>query len=386
MDMPMQQLKYDHRYPLVSDLREKARRRIPGFAFEYLDGGCNEETNLRRNISDLQSVILAPQYLKAYEGPSLKTALFGQEYDAPFGVAPVGLQGLIWPDSARLLASAAHRHNLPFVLSTVSTASIEDIAELTQGRAWFQLYHPKEPRLRDALLTRAHEAGLSVLVVLADVPTFSYRPREIRNGLSLPPRPSFRNLWQVLRSPVWAYETLRFGRPGFATLAPYLPKKLSLKHLGQFMNNTFDGRLHHDRLAALRNQWKGKLVLKGVAHTADVEKAIALGLDGIIVSNHGGRQLDPGPSALASLQQIGPNAKGKITVMMDSGLRSGPDIARALACGAESVFLGRAFMYGVGALGPKGGHQVASILKIQLRQVLEQLGCSHPTLLKEHLG
>jgi len=362
------------KYPSIEALQERARRRIPGFAMDYLEGGCNEEVNLRRNTEDIRTVQLIPQYLKPYSGADLSTELFGHTYAAPFGVSPIGLQGLMWPRASEILAKAAYEHNIPYVLSTVGTASLETIAEITEGHAWFQLYHPKEESLRKALLDRAKAAGYQVLVILSDVPTFGYRAKEIRNGLSLPPRMTTRNVRQILGSPTWALQTLAAGSPTFKTLTPYIPKGLSLRHLGQFMNRTFDGRLNEERIRAIRAEWPGKLVLKGVAHPADVELAIACGLDGMVLANHGGRQLDAGLSSMATLPQISAHYGDQITVMLDSGIRSGPDIARVMASGAKFTFLGRSFMYGVAALGKAGGQQVTAMLKLQLKQVLEQVG------------
>lgn len=368
-------LAYNPKYPSVESLREKARKRTPRFAFEYLDGGCNEEVNLRKNTAEIREVELLPYYLAKHSGADMKTELFGHIYDAPFGIAPVGLQGLIWPNSPEILAKAAFEHNIPFILSTVSTSSIERISEITEGRAWFQLYHPAEDSLRNKLLQRAEAAGCPVLVMLCDVPTFGYRSKEIRNGLAMPPRMTLRNIFQIMGKPNWAIKTLIHGQPSFQTMKPYIPRGMNMHHLGLFMNRTFNGRLNEDKVAAIRDLWKGKLVLKGVASESDTEKAIRLGLDGIIISNHGGRQLDAGPSTISVLKNISAKYKGKIKIMMDSGLRSGPDIARALACGAEFTFLGRTPMYGVTALGKTGGNHTLSILKTQLRQVMEQICC-----------
>lgn len=378
-------LKYDVRYPAIEDLRLKAKRRIPRFAFEYVDGGCNTEINLRRNTKEIRDVQLKPYYLKSYKEASAKTELFGKTYDAPFGVAPIGLQGLIWPQASEILAKAAFEHNIPYILSTVGTASIEKISEITEGNAWFQLYHPKEDSLRDDLLKRAAAAEYPVLVILADVPTFGYRPKEIKNGLAIPPRMTLSNMLQILGSPKWALQTLFAGQPEFKTLTPYIPKGMSLRHLGLFMNKTFNGRLNEEKIKAIRDKWKGKLVLKGVASEEDTEKAIALGVDGIIVSNHGGRQLDAGESTIKPLTQIAKKYKGQIKIMMDSGIRNGPDIASTLASGAEFAFLGRSFMYGVGALGKQGGNHTISILKIQLQQILEQICCERIEDLPNHI-
>jgi L-lactate dehydrogenase (cytochrome) len=376
---------YNSNYPSVDDLRNKAIKRIPRFAFEYLDGGCNEDVNLRKNTDELREVELAQYYLRAYSGVSLKTELFGHVYDAPFGVSPIGLQGLIWPNSPEILAKAAFKHNLPFILSTVTTSSIERISEITEGRSWYQLYHPAEVSLRDDILKRLDAARYPVLVLLSDVPSFGYRPRDIRNGLAMPPRMTLKNILQIMTRPEWALKTLVHGTPGFATLKPYMPKGLNMKQLGAFMNQTFSGRLSHDRVKQIRDKWKGKIVMKGVATEQDVEAAINLGLDGIIVSNHGGRQLDAGQSAIKSMSPIVANYSGKIKIMMDSGIRTGPDIARALASGAEFTFLGRSFMYSVAALGDQGGDHIMGALKTQLYQVMEQVCCTNTADLPKHL-
>ena len=376
---------YDSRYPAIDDLRKKAQRKTPRFAFEYLDGGCNEDVNLYRNTAELREVELKPLYLTRHSGSDMKTELFGHVYDAPFGIAPIGLQGLIWPNSPEILARAAVKHNIPFILSTVTTSPIERIGELTQGKAWYQLYHPAEDSLRDDIIKRLHAAQYDVLVLLCDVPSFGYRPRDIRNGLAMPPRLTLANILQILGKPEWALKTLVHGQPGFATMKRYMPKGLNMKQLGLYMNKTFSGRLNEDKIKAIRDQWKGKLVLKGVASEEDTELAIRLGMDGIIVSNHGGRQLDAGQSAIKPLTSIAKKYKGQIKVMMDSGIRSGPDVARALASGAEFTFLGRTFMYGVSALGNSGGDHTIAILKTQLQQVMEQICCEKTEDFPGHL-
>ena len=363
------------KYPSIHDLRKKAKTKMPKFAFEYLDGGCNNDDNLRKNTSDLRAVELVPEYLKSSVEVSLKTKLFGIEYDAPFGIAPIGLQGLMWPKAPEILAKAAFENNLPFILSTVTTSSIEKISEITEGRAWFQLYYPAKEEVRKDIIDRAAQANCPVLVLLSDVPSFGFRPRDIRNGLAMPPKMSAANFYQILKRPEWALKTLLNGQPEFETLKPYMPKGLNLSQLGKFMDETFDGRLNEERIKPIRDQWKGKIVLKGVASEADIEKAIRLGIDGVIISNHGGRQLDAGQSTIHALQNLKDNYQDKITLMMDSGLRNGPDVARTLAEGASFSFLGRSFMYGVGALGSQGAAHTIDLIKTELIQVMEQIGC-----------
>jgi L-lactate dehydrogenase (cytochrome) len=373
------------KYPSIEDLRARAQQKIPRFAFEYLDGGCNEDVNLHKNTSEIREIELKPYYLTDHTASSMKTELFGHVYDAPFGIAPIGLQGLMWPGSPEILAKAARKHNIPFVLSTVTTADLETIGKLTDGKFWFQLYHPAENSLRDDLLDRAEAAGCEVLCVLCDVPSFGYRPRDIRNGLAMPPKMTFSNILQILGRPEWAIRTLLHGQPEFANMKKYMPKGMNMSALGQYMNQTFSGRVNEAKIAPIRDRWRGKLVLKGVASEEDTAMAIRLGFDGVIVSNHGGRQLDAGQSSVRSMAPIIEKHRGNIRIMLDSGIRSGVDIARVLASGAEFTFLGRSFMYGVAAMGEAGADHVAEILKKQLAQVLDQVCCKTVNDLPDHL-
>ena len=376
---------FNSNYPSVDDLRNLAKRRIPKFAFEYLDGGCNDDVSLCRNTSDIRKVQLQPRYLRNYGTSNIKTSILGMEFDAPVGVAPVGLQGLIWPNAPAILAKAAFNHKIPFILSSVTTMNIEKATELTEGNAWFQLYNPVNDLIRDNIIDRAEAAGCPVLVLLCDVPTFGYRPRDFRNGLALPPKMTLANMLQILSKPSWALNTLIQGQPSFETLKPYTPEGLNLRQLGAFMDKTFSGRLNEEAIKPIRDKWKGKLVLKGVASLQDTEDAIRMGFDGIIVSNHGGRQLDAAQSTIQSLQEISAKYGQQIEIMMDSGLRSGPDIARALACGAKFTFMGRPFLYGVAALGDKGGEHTIGMMKTQFKQVMEQLCCERIEDLPKHL-
>lgn len=376
---------FNPNYPSIESLRQKAKSKIPGFAFDYVDGACNEEINLAKNTKEIRDIELKPYYLREYNGTSMKTELFGETYDAPFGVSPIGLQGLTWPGAPEILAKAAFEHNIPFILSTVSTASIEKIAEITEGKAWFQLYHPAEESLRDDIMERCKTAGIKNFVILGDTPTFGYRNKEIKNGLAIPPRMTLKNILQIMTRPEWAIRTLIHGQPEFATLKKYMEGGMNLRHLALFMNKTFDGRLSEDRIKRIRDKWDGNLILKGVASLEDTKKAIDLGLDGVIVSNHGGRQLDAGQSTIKPTIDIVKEYKGQIKIMMDSGIRTGPDIARTMAAGADFAFLGRSFMYGVGALGKEGGDHTIKILKKQLQQVMDQCCCETPTDFPNHL-
>jgi L-lactate dehydrogenase (cytochrome) len=378
---------YNRQYPSVADLRKKAKQRIPKFAFDYLDGGCNEELNLVRNENDFDNILLKPQYLRVGEEIDMSVELFGRRYSAPFGVSPIGLQGLMWPNAPEILAKAAAKNDIPYTLSTVSTSSIERIAEVSDGKAWFQLYHPTENRLRDDILNRLKAVECPVLVVLVDVPSFGLRYREIKSGLSMPPKMNITNILQTLIRPTWGIQTLKHGIPSFATLKPYMEKGLDMAQLGQFMNRTFTGKVNMEKVKAIRDIWKGPLVLKGIATEEDMEASIQLGVDGVIVSNHGGRQVDAGESSIVSLMKLAssPSYKSKLKIMMDGGIRSGVDLARAHAVGSEFNFMGRPFMYGVGALGEEGGEHTINMFKAHLYQVMQQLTVDNINQLQDRL-
>jgi len=366
---------YNSQFPSVADLRKKAKSRIPKFAFDYLEGGCNEGLNLSRNENDFDNIYLKPNYLRVGGDIDMSVELFGRRYSAPFGVSPIGLQGLMWPNAPEILAKAAAKADIPYTLSTVSTSSIERIAEVSEGKAWFQLYHPTENSLRDDILNRLKAVECPVLVVLVDVPAFGLRYKEIKSGLSIPPKMSINNILQAFARPLWGIKTLQHGIPSFATLKPYMEKGMDMSQLGQFMNKTFTGKVDIEKVAAIRDLWKGPLVLKGIATDEDMQAAIQIGADGVIVSNHGGRQIDAGESSINSLIKLANNPlyKSKLKIMLDGGIRSGVDLARAHAVGSEFNFMGRPFMYGVGALGNEGGDHTINMFKTHLYQIMQQL-------------
>ncbi len=373
------------KYPGVSDLRAKAKTSMPKFAFDYLEGGSNEEYGLAKNINAIREIELRSHLLSSINETSLATTIMGHTYSAPFGIAPIGLQGLMWPKSPEILAKAALDANIPYVLSTVSSSSIERIAQVSEGQAWYQLYNPTKEHVRLDLMKRLKNAGYKNLMITVDVPTFGYRHNDIKNGLSMPPQMNVSNVIQMLKRPRWLVNTLLAGKPEMETLKPYMDKNMPSSELANFMNNTVMGKVDTDSLQLIRDLWPGNLIIKGVISEADVASSIALGADGVVVSNHGARQLDVGEAPIRPLASISKLYGNKIAVMMDSGLRSGPDVACAIASGAQFTFLGRAFVYGVAALGKQGGDHTIDMLKKQLTQLMAQLRCKKISHLPQHL-
>lgn len=362
-------------YQSISDLAKRARRRIPHYAWEYLDCGTGLEECLARNRADFERIVLVPRFLKGQLAPNIETELFGVSHAAPFGIAPVGLAGLIWPKAEIMLANCAARNRLPCVLSTVANETPEVFGPIAGDMAWFQLYPPRDLDLRRDLLTRVRDSGFKVLVVTADVPMSSRRERQERVGLTAPPRITPRMLyWSAIR-PRWALETLMTGPPRFKTLEKYTGAA-QLRQVSKFFSENLGGTLSWDYLKEVRDEWRGPLILKGLLHPRDAEIAIDAGVDGISVSNHGGRQFDGAPSALSVLPEIKRTVNGRAKVIYDSGVRNALDIARAIALGADFVLLGRAFMFGVAAFGEKGGDHVSAILKDELVNIMHQMGCA----------
>ena len=370
--------------PSIDDLERLARRRLPHFAWEYLASGTGAEQALERNRTRLASLTLTPRLLKGPLSPELGTELFGVRHAAPIGIAPIGLSGLIWPGSDLALARLASARSIPHVLSTVGNDPPETIGPIAGDMGWFQLYPPRDPALRDDLVARVARAGFRVLVVTADVPAPSRRERQRRARIRVPPVIGPRLVYEAMRSPRWTSALLRHGLPGFGSLAPYLDET-SIGATAGFVGANLGGTLSFDYLAELREIWDGTLMVKGILHPDDARRCVEVGADAIGVSNHGGRQLDGAPSAIEALPPVVAGLGGRVPVVFDSGVRSGLDVARALALGADFVLCGRAFMFGLGALGPEGATHVLDILVEDLVNVMSQLGCERPSELADRL-
>jgi len=361
-------------YPAIADLERRAAKRIPHFAWEYLVSGTGSERAVGRNTEALNDVALLPRLLKGPLSPSVETSLFGVNYSAPIGIAPVGLTSLIWPGADIALASAAADKKIPYTLSTVGTERPEVVGPAANGMGWFQLYPPRDDTLRRDLIDRAAASGFTTLVVTADVPTASRRERQRRARVRVPPEIGPRLVWQAALHPAWSIGVLKNGLPRFRMLEAYIDKT-SMKSTAGFVGANLGGTLSFEYLAEVRKLWEGPLVVKGILHPDDAERCVNVGADAIQVSNHGGRQLDASPGAITALPAIVERVGDQVPIIFDSGIRSGSDIARAIALGASFVFCGRAFMFGLGALGPKGAGHAYDILFDGLANVMVQTGC-----------
>jgi L-lactate dehydrogenase (cytochrome) len=290
----------------------------------------------------------------------------------------------MWPRAERILAMAAATHRFPYTLSTAATEAPETIGPLAEGMGWFQLYPPRSEKIRRDLLLRAKDSGFTTLLVTADVPVAGRRERQVQAGVTVPPRITPLMLWRSAIRPAWAFATLKAGIPRFRGLEKYLDGR-DMRDMLTFIGQELGGTLDWEYLEAVREEWDGPIVLKGVLDVGEAERAVSIGYDGIMVSNHGGRQFDGAPAAISVLPAIVSAVGDRAAILFDSGVRGGLDIARALALGADFVLLGRAFMYGVSALGKRGGNHVAQILKDDLTNNMTQLGCSNLSELTSRL-
>ncbi|HWP24864.1 MAG TPA: alpha-hydroxy acid oxidase [Xanthobacteraceae bacterium] len=370
------------RFPTVMYLRDYARRHAPHFAFEYMDGGAGADRGIARNWAALDAVEIVPRYGVATSLPPLEVELFGRRYAAPFGIAPMGGPSIVRPGADLLLAKAAQRARVPYVLGMVGGATIEQVAELAPDVFWFQLYRcaKNDHAIGFDVVHRADAAGAHVLILTLDVPVRTTRSREVVVGLGGAARFRLgpRLLWDMMLSPSWLLALAQHGRPRFANLRPYVAAKAGLDKLITFARSEIGGAFSWEEVARYRDRWKGPLLVKGILHPADAEQAVKLGVDGIIVSNHGGRQVEALPAAIDCLPAIARAVGARATVLMDSGIRSGTDVVRALALGASAVFAGKAFLWGVAAIGRDGPGHVIDLLAEETQAVLGQIGARTP--------
>jgi (S)-mandelate dehydrogenase len=364
-------------YPSIGYLRRRARRHIPHFAFEYADGGSgNDDPGIRRNWAALDAVELVPRYGVMPALPACEVELFGVRYSGPIGIAPMGGPSIIWPGGDIHLARAAQRARIPYALSTAGGATIEEIARVAPDVFWFQLYRlaNNQHAIGLDLVRRAEAVGCRTLVLTLDVPVRTTRPREVATGIAGAFNISAAILAQIARAPGWALAVWKHGVPRFASLRSYVGANASLNEVIAFARREMRGAFTWDEVKMYRDRWQGTLVVKGILHPQDAETAVSLGVDGILVSNHGGRQVEALPAAIDALPAIVQQIGKRATVMMDSGVRSGSDVVRACALGAAAAFAGKAFLWGLGALGEEGPGHVIDLLIEETQAALGQLG------------
>ena len=361
----------------VEHLREAARRRLPKMVFEFVDGGSGSESVLRRNRTAFEDIRLLPRILSDVRNASTEANIFGETYAAPIAIAPMGLCNLIAPGADLALANAAANANIPYCLSTAATTPIELIPKEAKRSLWFQLYVTSEDEVTFDLVRRAEAAGAKVLLVTVDVQTSSKRVRDLVNGLTLPMRPTARTIVNLAMHPRWLVGNLRQGAPRFEMLSAYFPNEGgATSHAATTARLLATGLLDWTTIEKLRERWSGPLILKGLLDPADAIRAASLGVDGVVVSNHGGRQSDATPATIEMLPEIRAAVGDRIRLLIDGGFRSGEDVVKAIALGADMVLVGRPLLFGVGALGTdKGPAKIISILQEEIRTNLMLLGC-----------
>ncbi len=375
-------LKHQRWYPTVYDLRRGARRRLPHFAFEYGDGGAGDDTGIAHNWAALDAIEMVPRYGVMPELPPVGVELFGRRYTAPLGVAPMGSPIVVWPGADKLLARAAQRAGVPYTLGCAGGATIEEIAAIAPDVFWFQIYRfaKNDHAIGFDLVRRAEAAGVHVLMLTLDVPVRTIRSREVKVGLG--GGGAFRADWRMVagmaKCPSWAFEMLRNGLPRFASIQPYAGPGAGLNDTISFARKEMGGAFSWDEVARYRDRWKRPLVVKGILHPADAEKAVSLGIDGVLVSNHGGRQIEALPPPIDCVPAVAKAVGGRSTVLFDSGVRSGTDVARALALGAHAALAGKAFLWSLGALGSEGPGHAIDLLIDELQSALGQVGALSP--------
>ena len=359
------------KYPALSDLQARAVQRMPWFVYEYLESATGSEATKARNRSALDAIRLMPSILHGEFKPDLSVTLLGESHPLPFGVSPVGMSGLFWPDAERILAQAATDAGIPYGLSTVASRTPEEVGPHVGGKGWFQIYPPRDVGIRTDMLRRAKAAGFRTLVLTVDVPVASRRERQTRSGLTSPPKLTPRLMAQVARCPAWAMGTAKLGMPRMRLIDGYADQVTGLsstEHVGYLLRTSPDWGY----LKALRDEWDGPLVVKGVLDARDIASLEAAGVDAIWVSNHAGRQFDGAPATIEVLPAI--RAATKLPIIFDSGVEGGLDMLRAFALGADFIMMGRAWHFALGAIGRAGPGHLIEMLRKDLESNMGQLG------------
>ncbi len=368
----------------IGDLQQLARRRVPRMFYDYADSGAWSESTYRANADDLAAIKLRQRVAVDISDRSTRSEMLGQQVAMPVALAPVGLTGMQYPDGEILAARAAEKFGVPFTLSTMSICSIEDVAANTTKPFWFQLYVMRDRDFVGRLIDRAREAGCSALVLTLDLQVLAQRHKDLRNGLSAPPRWNPSTLWQLASRPGWCLRMLGTRRRSFGNVVGHVRGVDDMASLGAWTAEQFDPTLNWNDIDWIRERWGGKLILKGILDPEDAREAVRVGADALIVSNHGGRQLDGAPSSIAALPAIVDAVGDQLEVHVDGGIRSGQDVMRALCLGAGGTYIGRAFIYGLGALGEAGVSRALEIIRNELDMTMGLCGASRVADLGRH--
>jgi L-lactate dehydrogenase (cytochrome) len=358
----------------IEDLRALARRKVPRAFFDYAESGSYSEETLRANRADLEAIKLRQRVLVDVSNRSLATTIVGQKVSAPFALAPIGLCGMQYGDGEILSARAANAAGVPFTLSTMSICSIEDVAQATGKPFWFQLYVIRDRGFSKDILARAQAAKCNVLVLTVDLQVLGQRHRDIKNGMTVPPQIRLSNVIDVATKPGWALSILKGRRKTFGNLAGHVQGMENVNQLSKWVQDQFDPALSWKDVAWIRKIWPGKLILKGILDAGDARTAVKLGADAIVVSNHGGRQLDGAQSSIAALPGIADAVGSDTEVLFDGGIRTGSDMLRALGLGARACLVGRSYIYGLGAGGEAGVARAIEIFKAELSVAMALTG------------
>lgn len=358
----------------IDDLQRLARRRVPRMFYDYADSGSWTESTYRANHDDFAAIKLRQRVMVNMTDRSLRSHLLGQSYSMPVALAPTGSTGMQYPDGEIHAARAAEKFGVPFTLSTMSICSIEDVAQSTTQPFWFQLYVMRDRDYITRLIDRAKAAQCSALVLTADLQILGQRHKDVRNGLSIPPRPTLRNMINLATKWRWCMGMMRTRRHSFGNITGHVKDATNLSSLSAWTADQFDPALSWDDVSWIKDRWGGKLIIKGIMDPEDACAAVDAGADAIIVSNHGGRQLDGAPSSIRALPGIVAAVGDRTEVYMDGGIRSGQDVLKAIAMGAKSVFIGRAFLYGLGAMGEKGVTTCLDIIRRELDTTMALCG------------
>jgi isopentenyl diphosphate isomerase/L-lactate dehydrogenase-like FMN-dependent dehydrogenase len=358
----------------IEDLRRLARRRLPRGVFDFFDGGAEDETTLRANREGFERIRLRPRLLVDVQQPDLSTTLLGARAAAPIVIAPTGAIGAGWPDADVAIAKVAARLGIPYTLSTAATNTIEEIAQQAGGRLWFQLYVLRDAAFRDKLVQRAAAAGYEGLVVTVDLPVAGKRERDLRNRFTVPLRANWTTVRDFASHPAWCWQMLRHGQPRFGNLHGYEGATDARAAIAAKVAQSLDASFDWAALQRLRDAWRGKLLVKGVARGEDAARLAGLGVDAVWASNHGGRQLDGAIASADALPEIAQAVGGRVPILVDSGVRRGVDIVKAVALGAQAVAIGRATLYGAAAGGEAGAERALAILTEELGRAMQLCG------------